>query len=273
MHACPRAPSVHADVGYLEGSTIDTLQPTAWIPLVPATVENGCMEVLAHGHRAGLEARHQCCTGDSWYIEIAPGEVERIGCDPARDSVVAECDVGDVLFINNVIPHRSLSNVSDHVRWSLDLRWQKTGLPAGFYGVKETLEVARGSDPSFKPNFAGWAEDDRTPKQMRAVLDDPVLAAHLHEVMDAKAAKAAAVAASSAAAAEDAASNGGAGAAAAAPQPAGADAFDTVIAGPWMARWAIVNHNKHVDRHLAERAAGLSGTAWHGHSAHGAVSF
>jgi hypothetical protein len=103
------------------------------------------------------------------------------------------------------------------------------------------------------------------------VLDDPALAAHLAEVMEAKAARAAAAAPQGAAAESATAASpadGGAGAAA-----AGDDPFDTVIAGPWMARWAIFHHNKHVERHLAERASGLSGTAWHGHSAKGAVSF
>jgi ectoine hydroxylase-related dioxygenase (phytanoyl-CoA dioxygenase family) len=45
----------------LEPVSVAVHQPTAWIPLVPATKENGCMEVLAHGHRSGLECRHECC--------------------------------------------------------------------------------------------------------------------------------------------------------------------------------------------------------------------
>jgi hypothetical protein len=30
--------------------------------------------------------------------------------------------MGHVLFLNNLVPHRSLSNISKDTRWSLDLR-------------------------------------------------------------------------------------------------------------------------------------------------------
>ena len=54
---------------------------------------------------------------------------------------------GDVLLLNNIVPHRSLPNTSEGVRWSLDLRWQRTGEPNGFEGIKENLELIRGGMP------------------------------------------------------------------------------------------------------------------------------
>lgn len=39
---------------------------------------------------------------------------------------------GSVLFLNNLIPHRSLNNMSDHIRWSFDLRFQRPDEPVGF---------------------------------------------------------------------------------------------------------------------------------------------
>ena len=32
--------------------------------------------------------------------------------------------------------------------------------------------------------------------------------------------------------------------------------FDTTISGPWMDRWELVHHNRHVAAHLAASAAG-----------------
>ena len=32
--------------------------------------------------------------------------------------------------------------------------------------------------------------------------------------------------------------------------------FDTTISGPWMDRWELVHHNRHVAAHLAATAAG-----------------
>ena len=40
-------------------------------------------------------------------------------------------------FYSNVIfGYFSLENISDKIRWSLDLRWQRPDKPNGFYGLK-----------------------------------------------------------------------------------------------------------------------------------------
>lgn len=51
----------HQDTGYLSPDSVAVHQLTAWIPLVSAVKENGCMEVIAYGHRTGRECRHECC--------------------------------------------------------------------------------------------------------------------------------------------------------------------------------------------------------------------
>ncbi len=37
----------HQDNAYLDSSALHTFQPTAWIPLIDANMENGCMQVTA----------------------------------------------------------------------------------------------------------------------------------------------------------------------------------------------------------------------------------
>lgn len=152
-------------------------------------------------------------------MSIADGGLASLGCDAAADSVVAEVAPGDVLFLNNLVPHRSLPNTSDGVRWSLDLRWQRPGEPDGFYGLKPPLVLAKADDPSFVPDWAAWATDARAAKEAGAAMADPAVAADVR------------------AAVAGTASGGDGGAA---PTPT-ADAFDTVIAGPWMGRWERVH--------------------------------
>lgn len=241
----------HQDCAYLDGETVKdahtpaVLQVTAWVPLVPARYDNGCMQVVRFGHRSGVEVQHQCCVGGTWYTQIAEGELERIGAGDAADVVTCEVNPGDVLFLQNVIPHRSLDNNSTGVRWSLDLRWQRMRDPVGFYGLKSLVPMVKPSDPSFKPDFVGWADDDRQVKQMEAVRADPRVAEAVAEAAAASAPPAA-------------------------PGKPAADPFDTVIAGPWMGRWQLVHMNRHVERYLANVAAGGNGSDWHAMSKGGA---
>ena len=45
---------------------------------------------------------------------------------------MAEVDKGGVVFMSQFTPHCSTPNVTDwDVRWSLDLRYQRTGTPTG----------------------------------------------------------------------------------------------------------------------------------------------
>lgn len=53
-------------------------------------------------------------------------------CDLEKDIVTCEVPRGSVLFLNNLVPHRSLNNASDKIRWSYDLRWQRPDEPEGF---------------------------------------------------------------------------------------------------------------------------------------------
>lgn len=67
---------VVADSAYLDNRSYEVLQVTAWIPLLDATRENGCMEVAARGHLKGKVATHQCCWGGTWYVMLEEQEME-----------------------------------------------------------------------------------------------------------------------------------------------------------------------------------------------------
>ncbi|CAH1247067.1 PAQR3 [Branchiostoma lanceolatum] len=151
----------HQDNAYLLPECLGTLQPTAWIPLLDATVRNGCMQVLKGGHRKGVTATHTCCAGGTWYVEVSEKEMEKtLGCDMKKDLVTCEVPYGGVLFLNNCVPHRSLENYSDEIRWSLDLRWQDPNKPSGFWGDKDLVLMRTAKDPGYKPRWEEFLNEE-----------------------------------------------------------------------------------------------------------------
>jgi hypothetical protein len=130
---------------------------------------------------------------------------------PANDKTVVTCEVpfGSVLFLNNLIPHKSTENYSQNIRWSLDLRWQNPNEPNGFYGLKDNILMAKSDDENFKPDWNEWAKINRT-KLQEAALQESIK----NQIPELK-------------------------------EKEDDDPYDTTIAGPWMHNWPIVHHNRH----------------------------
>ncbi len=149
----------HQDTAYLDPGAERTLQPTAWIPFIDANAANGGLQVLRGGHRRGAVARHRLenTVGDrkSWYLYIDEADL------PAGDIVTCEMRMGSVLFLNQLIPHRSLENRSEKVRWSVDLRWQDPGEPSGDQGGAGVVVMRKGRDPAFTVDWDAWAAEQR----------------------------------------------------------------------------------------------------------------
>lgn len=110
----------HQDSGYLLAHCDTELIVTCWIPLVDATLDNGCLHVLPRAH--GDIVRHYT-GGHAGFLEIAPEDL------PPREPVPVEMKAGDVLFLTNLTPHASFENITDSVRWSVDLRFQGPQAP------------------------------------------------------------------------------------------------------------------------------------------------
>jgi phytanoyl-CoA hydroxylase len=113
----------HQDSGYFAAHCDKHLIVTCWIPLVNATAENGCMEILPKSHKKGILEHHS--GGNSGLLVI---ENEDLPSDVPQ-KIVAECPLGGVVFMTNLAPHCSTPNVSDTVRWSVDLRFQSASTP------------------------------------------------------------------------------------------------------------------------------------------------
>ncbi|MDB6094397.1 MAG: phytanoyl-CoA dioxygenase-like isoform [Verrucomicrobia bacterium] len=113
----------HQDSGYLAGHCDTHLIITCWVPFVDASAENGCMEILPRAHRGKVAPHHTGGNADFLVIkdEDLPG-------DP-RAAITAACPRGGAVFMTNRTPHCSTPNYSDHIRWSVDLRYKAADVP------------------------------------------------------------------------------------------------------------------------------------------------
>ena len=133
----------HQDSGYFAEHCDTQLIITCWVPLVDATVENGCMQILPRTHR-GRVARHHT-GGNAGFLVIKD---EDLPGDP-HHAITAACPRGGVVFMTNRTPHCSTPNTSDHIRWSVDLRFQSAATPSNVGLVPATIAADGTADPDF----------------------------------------------------------------------------------------------------------------------------
>jgi ectoine hydroxylase-related dioxygenase (phytanoyl-CoA dioxygenase family) len=138
----------HQDSAYFVEGGEGTLQPTAWIPFIDTTVENGTLQLIRGSHRSGKVFPHRLEKDighrESWYLYIADED------QPPGDRVICDIKMGSVLWLQNMIVHRSTENLSDKVRWTCDLRYQRPGEPTGFPASTELPPMRRADDPEYR---------------------------------------------------------------------------------------------------------------------------
>lgn len=110
----------HQDIGVMWEEADDSNVVTCWMPLIDATRQTGCMAILPDVHKRGY-LEHEAEGGS----HIRPDQIE--GYEP----IIAECPRRGAVFMTRYTPHSGLPNTSDVVRWTLDLRFQPTGVPTG----------------------------------------------------------------------------------------------------------------------------------------------
>ena len=115
----------HQDSQYLDQSTIgkkekhtgDLHMVTVWVPLVEATIENGCCWVIPGSHRWGLLDGARGADSNVRMEE----DVETLGTP-----VPIPLKPGGALFMTNLCVHTSKVNTTQKSRWSIDFRYFPT---------------------------------------------------------------------------------------------------------------------------------------------------
>jgi hypothetical protein len=116
---------------------------TVWIPYVDVDANSGCLEVIPNQKQL-LE--HQPEGGTMIKPHLMPQEKPE-DCAMRR---------GDLLFMSAYTPHRGHVNRSNYVRWSMDLRFQKTGTPTGRPFHPEFILQSKSDPDSVQNNYDKW---------------------------------------------------------------------------------------------------------------------
>ncbi len=91
---------------------------TVWIAVTDATVENGCLQVVPRVS----EMLPHCPKSQT---AIADGVLD------TQRAIPLPVASGGVVILDPILPHASLPNLTDGIRWSFDLRYNRTGQPTG----------------------------------------------------------------------------------------------------------------------------------------------
>ncbi|AZN38313.1 phytanoyl-CoA dioxygenase family protein [Paenibacillus albus] len=109
----------HQDKSYWPDSNANPVI-TVWISFVDATLENGCLHIKPRTQNSKLLEWHaESYTGTS-YTAL---HEHQLG---SRETVALPVKAGTAILFNDRLLHMSTPNNSDHVRWSVDLRYQST---------------------------------------------------------------------------------------------------------------------------------------------------
>ena len=121
----------------------ETQMITVWLAVTDATVENGCLQVIPNK----TELLPHCPQRQT---SIAKGfiDTDRAVPLPVRS--------GGAVIFHPMTPHASLPNRSDGIRWSFDLRFNRTGQPTGRGHFPDFVARSRANPASELTDWRAW---------------------------------------------------------------------------------------------------------------------
>lgn len=138
----------HQDNGVVLPEADKTEMVTVWFSLWDAPIESGCLQVVPRTHREGLQTHCLYDLGTSLSNQYMAEQV----------AVPVPTKRGDILLLDKHLAHGSLSNESDAVRWSLDLRYNPTDQPTGRGMFPGFVARSHANPASELRDPADWAE-------------------------------------------------------------------------------------------------------------------
>lgn len=113
-----------------------------WFPLVSASAELGALQVIRGSHLEGL--RLADAAGYAGHIAEAINEA---------DYIQTEYEVGDILLFSAFLVHRSGNNVTNNIRWSVQLRYNNLAEPQYVERGYPMPYIYKPQDELVTPNF------------------------------------------------------------------------------------------------------------------------
>ena len=120
----------HQDHGVVTEDAADTNMVTTWFSLPDTPVESGPMRLVPGSHRTGLLTHCEDYEGNGAELVSSVMQIPQRLFD-YEDAIPMPTKRGDVIFMHKQTVHGSLSNVSEQIRWSFDLRYNPIGQNTG----------------------------------------------------------------------------------------------------------------------------------------------
>jgi len=137
----------HQDAQY-NGISPHQHVPTFWFPLQDVDESLSCLGVLPDYNNNQLFQPYEDETG---FIGISPEDRKNF------KGVPIPMKAGDLLCFTSLTPHHAYPNLSDRVRWSLDVRYQQTDTVDPEAANANQRFVARSRSGKYKPeSFEEW---------------------------------------------------------------------------------------------------------------------
>ncbi len=136
----------HQDNGVVTADADESDMLTVWLPLTEASERHGCLKVVPRSHTEGLRVHCPQIEGNGIPAALIPE-------DRVRPMPMSR---GDVLFMHRRCMHASLTNVSDEIRWSLDIRYNPIGQPTGRSFLPGFVARSRANPESELRDPAAW---------------------------------------------------------------------------------------------------------------------
>lgn len=108
------------------------------------TPDNGCLEVFPRVHEEET-------------VYWSPGFGVADEHMDGRQAVALPVRKGSVILMHKLTPHRSGPNTTDGIRWSMDLRYQKTGTPTGRSFYPDFITRSHATPESVYDDYEEWA--------------------------------------------------------------------------------------------------------------------
>ena len=125
----------------------NTRMITVWIAVTDATVENGCLQVIPNTTERMLPHCPKMQTA------IADGFI-----DESR-AVPLPVGSGGVVILDPMIPHASLTNTTEGIRWSFDLRYNVSGEPTGRPHFPEFIARSKSAPDTALSDWRAWKQN------------------------------------------------------------------------------------------------------------------
>lgn len=135
----------HQDRAVAQTEADQTDMVTVWIAITDVTVENGCLQAKPFdGPQTMLPHRPHRQTA------IAKRYIDETMAQPLP------VRAGGVVLFHPLIPHASLPNRSNGLRWSFDLRYNRTGQPTGRSHFPEFVARSRAHPETELHDWRAW---------------------------------------------------------------------------------------------------------------------